>query len=1183
MDKNTIKSFAVNSRRKLMEDVVYRMNLVGITSKSISEPISSADGFETYDIGGTTYRIFGNDVKRRKSLVREVQNKGFENVVEEVAYTWFNRIIAIRFMEVNDYLPTRTRVLSSETPGKIEPDIITEALDLDLNYTEEDKKEIVKLLDDNELDELFRFLFIKQCNKLNEILPGLFEKTDDYMELLIGISFTNKEGVIRRLIEDIPEEDFTNQVEIIGWLYQFYNVELKDKSFDDLKKKKIKIGKDKIPAVTQLFTPDWIVKYMVENSVGRLWLENHHNDELKSKWKYYVEDVEQEFEVEQQFISIKKEFKILSPEDIKIIDPCMGSGHILVYVFDVLMDIYISEGFNKNDASEAILKHNLFGLDIDDRAYQLSYFSLMMKARGYNRKIFDSNIIPLVSSFSESNSISDKTIDFILSNDNSVKNDLEYILKKFHNAKEYGSIIRVSAINFNRLKDSLLAIKKTTRTSLDFTQYSYEIDILLKIIVQAKYLNNSYSIVITNPPYMGKNSMTENLSSYLKDNYPDTKLDLFAVFIERCKKFLHKYGFCSMIAQHSFMFLSSYERLREDILNNTTIINLLHLGPHAFDEIGGEVVQTAAFVFRDKSISNFKSYYYDLLDFNSEKLKEDAFLNSSSDISYIFKQKDFNEIPGKTFAYWATEKTLNAFNNGKDINLFIDSFQGIITGNNAKFLRFWYELTVDNIAFDKHSFDDIDLNKTYWIPYNKGGKFRKWYGNQDYVVYWKNGPSDKTRGKASFSDYYLRDYVSWSYIASTTLSTRYFPKGFLWDVSGSGMFDKEDNLKYIQALLTSKVGINFLKVINPTLNFQVENILQVPIIMDNSCKDTIDSLVDENIKISKDDWDSFELSWNFKKHPFLFFNQELISNCFNSWKHYQEKNINKMLNNEILINDLLINVYDLEDELDSNLTISDITLYSPDYKSDIKSFISYAVGCMFGRYSLDEDGLQFAGDTFDMSKYHKFIPDDDNIIPVLDTEYFDDDIVGKFVEFVKCCFGEATLEENLNFIANALDSSNKSSKQKIRNYFLKDFFDDHVKMYSQPRNPCCIYWQFDSGENNAFKCLIYMHRYDPTIVARVRTDYLHKTQKAIEQNIERCDNIIVSESPEKTKAEKLKSKLIKQLDEIKEYDIVLAHIANQKIEIDLDDGVKVNYNMFQNIEIQKDSQRNKKVNLLKKM
>ena len=618
MDKTAIKTFAINSRKKLMEDVESTMSLVGINKDNIYEPISSANGIETYQLGGSTNSIYDNDISKRERLVKEVKQKGFENVVEEVAYTWFNRIIAIRFMEINNFLPTKTRVLSSETAGKIEPDIITEAFDVDLDYTQEDKELIFKLKDENKLDELFRFLFIKQCNKLNEILPGLFEKTDDYLELLLNISFTNEDGVVRQLIDTIPEKDFESQVEVIGWLYQFYNTELKDETFANLKKR-IKISKERIPAATQLFTPDWIVKYMVENSVGRLWLEGHPNNKLKSKWQYYVDEAKQEPEVEQQLIAIRKESEILKPEDISVIDPCMGSGHILVYVFEVLMDIYVSEGFTEKDACESILKNNLYGLDIDKRAYQLAYFAVLMKARKYNRRILTKGISPLLCSIEETNSISKEFIEELISQDKTNEKNWNYLYNVFKNAKEYGSILDIENINFDELFDDICTYE-SNKNNLNQYKYQNEIQLMKNIIQQSKLLVKNYDIVATNPPYMGNSGMHPNLTDYLKKNYPNSKSDLFAVFIEKCHDFCNEKGFVAMITQQSFMFLSTFEKLRVELINNHTIINMAHLGAHAFEEIGGEVVQATTFVNKNNLIENYKSTFHRLTELDRKSV-----------------------------------------------------------------------------------------------------------------------------------------------------------------------------------------------------------------------------------------------------------------------------------------------------------------------------------------------------------------------------------------------------------------------------------------------------------------------------------------------------------------------------------------------------------------------------------
>ena len=1161
MDKTAIKTFAINSRKKLMEDVEYKMSLVGIDKDNIYEPISSANGIETYQLGGSTNSIYDNDISKRERLVKEVKQKGFENVVEEVAYTWFNRIIAIRFMEINNFLPTKTRVLSSETAGKIEPDIITEAFDVDLDYTQEDKELIFKLKDENKLDELFRFLFIKQCNKLNEILPGLFEKTDDYLELLLNISFTNEDGVVRQLIDTIPEKDFESQVEVIGWLYQFYNTELKDETFANLKKR-IKISKERIPAATQLFTPDWIVKYMVENSVGRLWLEGHSNNELKSKWQYYVDEAKQEPEVEQQLIAIRKESEILKPEDISVIDPCMGSGHILVYVFEVLMDIYVSEGFTEKDACESILKNNLYGLDIDKRAYQLAYFAVLMKARKYNRRILTKGISPLLYSIEETNSISKEFIEELISQDRTIEDSLNYLISSFKNGKEFGSILTIKPIDFEKINK--LISKFESNNNLTKLKYLDEINLLKNIINQSILLSKKYDVVVTNPPYMGNNGMNPNLKDYIKSKFPLTKTDLFAVFLEKGLEMIKDYGFNCMVTMQSWMFLSSFEKFRKKLIETTTISNLLHMDNMVMKIAFG----TSATVFRKINLMNYNSTFYHVkLSDVENDIVNPLFFNDKN--KFVTNQLNFDNIPGNPIAYWATQETYNHFKMDLKLKDYVN-YSGSLhkTANNEKYLRYFWE---------------IDKNDSNWRHYNKGGKFRKWYGNNELLVNWSNDSVEyySTHRTANLfkKDFWDLEGITWTALTSGKFNARYFERGFISDFKGASIYPK-NNLKYMLGLMNSCVFSYFLEFISPTIDFNIGQIVNVPFIYDDNFNE---NLVNENIKIEKKYWDKLETSFDFK---FNNFTQDLIAqnkmeeifieNCY----EFKEDLI-KLKNNEIEINKFFIDSYNLKKVLSPIVDINDISLYSFEKNSEIVSFISYAVGCIFGRYSLDNKGLQFAGGEFNIDNYHKFIPDDDNIIPVLDSEYFEDDIVNRFVEFVKICFGEEFLEENLDFIANALAKNKKPSREKIRDYMLKNFFNDHKKTYKK----CPIYWQFSSGKENGFNCLVYMHRYEPSLVARIRTDYLHKTQKAIEQAISNCDNIInhSSSNTEVTKATKEKSKLQKQLKETQEYDEALAHIANQNIKINLDDGVKVNYAKFQNIEVSKEGKKSKKINLLKKL
>lgn len=1193
MNKSAIKNFAVRARNKLIEDVTQKMYELGITNKEIKEIEIFEGGFRIQGLNNVKiYKKY--EVKQREKLISKIKEKGYEQVVEEVAYTWFNRFIALRFMEVNDYLPSGVRVLSSEE-DKTDPDIIREALniDFDLNPKEyEEHIEIInRLMDANDTDDLFRYLLVKQCNQLGKIMPMVFEEISDYTELLLPNNLLSENSVIKDLVESVKDKsDYKDQVEIIGWMYQYYISEKKDEVFADLKKNK-KITKENIPAATQLFTPKWIVKYMVENSLGRLWLELHPDEKLKENWEYYLEEAEQEQEVREKLDELKN--PNLTPEDIKFLDPACGSGHILVYAFDVLYDIYLKANYSERDIPRLILEKNLYGLDIDDRAGQLVSFALMMKARSKNRRIFRNRVNLNVCSIQESNSIPNEAIDYFAGENAGLRKDAEYLIEVFHDAKEYGSILEVNKIDFDAVESRIEEIRNEDARVYDLKHKEIILEKFLPLVKQAKIMSGKYDVVCTNPPYMGNSGMNPKISEYVKKNYPDSKSDLFAVFMEKCNYYTKNNFYQAMITQHSWMFLSSFEKLRGKVLCND-IVNMAHLGARAFEEIGGEVVQTTAFILRNTDTNIYKSTFIKLVNYDSQVSKEIAF-NEKKDMFFVNKES-FKNIPSTPIAYWVSQNIINAFNRGNNISQYIDSFQGIITGNNEKFLRLWTEVNITKIPFTASDISNIDLTKQYWIPYNKGGEFRKWYGNQDYIIYWKNGPDDKTRGKKSFQQYYLREYVSWSYTVSTTLACRYYPDGFLWDVRGSGIMDKSNYLYYLQGLINSKVGIVLLKVINSTLTCQVENILQLPILDDKNRKPDIDNLVKENIDISRGEWNSFEISWDFKYHPFLNkefnpmyldlkkgFPNKTIESAYDIWEYFSEQQFLILKSNEEELNRIFIDIYGLQDELTSEVEDKDITIRKADREREIKSFISYAVGCMFGRYSLDEEGLIYAGGKFDINRYKKFIPTTDNVLVMAEDDYFEEDIVNRFVEFVKITFGEEPLEKNLDYIAETLGvKTGETSRQAIRRYFLKDFYKDHVKIYQ--KRP--IYWQFDSGKQNGFKALIYMHRYDSSTAAGVRVDYLHKLQKKYEAEARRLNKMLESDLPARdaAAAKKKRDKINKQIQECLEYDQVIAHVANLKINIDLDDGVAVNYEKFQNVEVpQGEGKRLLKLDLLAKI
>ena len=1175
MNRTAIKNFAVWARNKLIADITYKAGLIGVSEKGIALPLSqSSKDLQFFDIGTKDYaQVVGSDIEQRNALVRAVQEKestsdyktAFKAIIEEVAYTWFNRLIAIRFMEVNDYLPSRIRVLSSENPAKNEPDFVTTPFETDMEFTTAEQDRIVQMKDENKLDELFRILFIKQCNKLHEILPELFEETDNYTELLLNISFTDSDGVVYHLVHDIPEDDFNiekeGQVEIIGWMYQYYNIEPKDETFA-LLKKNVKITKERIPAATQLFTPDWIVRYMVENSLGRLWVEGHPNEALKENWKYYLEEAEQEPSVQAQLEQIRVEYRNLNPEDIKVIDPCMGSGHILVYCFDVLMQIYESQGYTQRDAAQSILENNLFGLDIDKRAAQLAYFAIMMKARQYDRRIFTREIKPHVYAIEESNGINRGQLKYFGADlspieRNKAKLQITGLLDTMVDAKEYGSILNVENYDWELLQRFVENIDDAGQMSLDTIGIDQTQAQLLVLIEIAHVMAQKYEVVVTNPPYMGASGISARLSQYVKDNYPDSKSDLFAVFIERCGQMIAKNYYQAMITQHSWMFLSSYEKLRTK-LSYSCIVNMAHLGARAFEEIGGEVVQTTSFVIRKSYIENYRGTYCRLIDSSSQQGKKDMFLTGKN--QYISRQSDFSKIPGAPIAYWVSDNFIKIFDNPSLYDITISDGQNK-TGDNAKFVRSWWEVNNNCIGIGAK-----------WLFYAKGGGYRKWYGNLTDIVNW----SDEARG------FYRKDKIcriipeylwykvgiTWCLISNNP-SFRVLPEAATFDVGGSSIFFKNDeNLIFTLALLNSTIFSVVQKVVNPTINIQVKDIRIMPVVEQN--KSVIENYAKDAIDICKTEWDSFETSWDFHAHP-LFLIAEIpdlngnhkasLVDSYAKWEALCEKRFNQLKANEEELNHIFIDIYGLQDELTPEVEDKSVTVRKADLGRDIRSLLSYAVGCMFGRYSLDESGLIYAGGEWDSSKYSTFIPDKDNCIPITDEAYFEDDLVGQFIVWMKKAFGEENLEANLDFIAKALGNKGATSREVIRNYFLNDFMKDHIKIYQ--KRP--IYWLFDSGKQNGFKALVYMHRWNADTVGNLRVEYLHKMQHTYERESIRMQETIDNsrDSREVSKAAKRKDKLQKQLKETKDYDSKLAHIALSRIEIDLDDGVKVNYEKVQ--------------------
>ena len=1176
MDKNAIKKYAAWARKELIARVTQKAEQYEITEKKNTP--ADADS-----IGGRV--LTAAEKKQRQALIAKINQEGFEQVMEEVAYTWFNRFTALRFMEVNNYLPSHTRVFTNEN-GEFKPQILADAIQLDLEGLDMDK--VFELKDANKTEELYKYLLITQCNALSGILPRMFQRLSDYTELLLPDYLLREGSVIEQMIALFPEEDWTDQVQIIGWLYQYYNSEKKDDVFAALKKN-VKITKENIPAATQLFTPDWIVRYMVENSLGRLWLEGHldvkeqflpteeeqsacadgNRDPEDTKWHYYLEEANQDPEVQAQLGEIRKEYAALTPDQLKVIDPCSGSGHILAYMFDVLMKIYESYGYTAREAVASIVENNLYGLDIDERAAQMAYFAVMMKARQYDRRFFRQGIQPHVYAIVESNHVDQFAVDYFCNGDAKLKAAMDTIISELHDAKEYGSILTVTPQDWTALYNRFAEITEDINMSRETALRE-----LFPLVQVAEALAQKYDAVVTNPPYMGGSGMSAKMSDFVKKNYPDSKSDLFAVFIEKCGQMVKEHGYQAMITQHAWMFLSSFEKLRTKLLQ-TDIVNMAHLGARAFEEIGGEVVQTTSFVLRKNHIADYESEYCRLIEPTTQQGKEDMFLDGKN--RYVADQSNFPKIPGSPVAYWASPSIFSIFKNGKSLEQIADCCTGMQTGNNDKYVRYWFE--VSSCDFNSN---DISFGKK-WVKYNCGGESRKWYGNHWRVINWENNGYSVKHEKGSVirnEPHFFQEGISWKRIGSSDFFLRYLPEGFIIDQAGDSMFFQNRNvLYYVLGFVNTNVALSLFKFIAPTLNLTAGNMNKLPIIYKQDKAINIENIVKENIGKEKDDWDSFETSWDFQKHPLLR-KVSTIAEAFDQWQAECNERFNQLKANEEELNRIFIDIYGLQDELTPEVEDKDVTVRKADLGRDIRSFISYAVGCMFGRYSIYKEGLIYAGGKWNFNGYENmawiaegkpevlsfyskthFFPDQDNIIPICDDEYFVDDIVHKFIEFVSVVYGTENLDENIKFIADALNGKGQP-KDVIRNYFLNDFYKDHCKIYQ--KRP--IYWLFDSGKKNGFKALIYMHRYQPDTIARIRTDYVHEQQSryrtAIADLEKRIDNAAAGE---RVKLNKELNKLQAQAEEIRVYEEKIHHLADQMISIDLDDGVKYNYAIFKDV------------------
>ena len=1183
MDKTAIKNYAIWARTKLIEDIKYKASLLGITEKVIADALPQSTTQEQYfDIGTREpYAIRGVQIAQRRSLAEAIKKKAqesdyltaYNSIIEEVAYTWFNRFIAVRFMEVNDYLPCKIRVLSA-VDGRQEPDIVQNPFDAKLDYTSAEEELISQHQMNNEGDKLFNMLFVKVCNDLSKVLPQLFEAEQDYTELLLNISYTDQDGLIYKLVHDIPEDNFdvnavdeegkpVGQVEIIGWLYQYYNTEPKNETFA-LLKKNVKITKERIPSATQLFTPDWIVRYMVENSLGRLVISGQlvvdsgqslvdseeeriaKEKELAERfgWKYYLPEAKQDADVREQLNQLTT--NNYSPETIKVIDPCMGSGHILVYAFDVLMQIYTQMGYTDKDAVLSILENNLYGLDIDKRAFQLAYFAVLMKARQYHKFILKKQPQCHIYAIAESNGINMKHLAYFGAQlDELAKpvalNQMQELLATLHDAKEYGSIISVADYDWDLLRQFAAEFDISGEMNL-FDSFGIEAtqQRLQELVAVGEVLAQKYEVVVTNPPYMGSSGMGAKLSAYVKQNYPDSKSDLFAVFMERADNMVSENGFTSLITMESWMFLSSFEKLRVKINKNKTIINMVHM-PYLGK--GGTSLGinfgTAAVIMKKGHIKDYNAQYEYTVYYECDGNGVPFVFPTKNERWKVAKQDNFAKIPGAPVAYWVSNFGIFNFTT---LSEYYESAGRNKTHNNELYVRNWWEIS----------------DRQRWQPYDNGGAFRRWYGNNLDLVDWSSSAKDNyaSHGGLYNQKFNGKSGICWNLITSSINGFRLKQADHHFSSAAPTIIKKQDNNHddfYVLGYLNTKITIYLLRLLNPTLNTPVGVVLDLPINFQK--EELVRDIVKQNLKLSQSDWDAFETSWDFTKHPLLR-NKLTISEAYAEWETECNARFAQLKANEEELNRIFIDIYGLQDELTPEVEDKDVTVRKADLQRDIKSLLSYAVGCMFGRYSLDVEGLAFAGGTWDESKYVTFKPDEDNVIPITDEDYFEDDIIGRLIAWLKVVYGAETLEENLRFIADALGTSGDTARQKIRNYFLKDFFKDHCKIYQ--KRP--IYWLYDSGKQNGFKALIYMHRYNADTSGQVRAEYLGKMEETYESEINRMQDIMDNGAGrEVALAGKRKEKLQKQLHECRDYDAVLGHIALASIAIDLDDGVKVNY------------------------
>lgn len=1160
MDKNVLKKFAIESRQELMDKISNK-----IKKFYVDEEFKVNQNGEVCILSNEkhTLSLTKKEYENRQLLIKRINEITLEQVIEEAAYTWFNRIIAIRYMEIHDYLPLTKdnqslgiRVLSSKdnTPDpeimKIS-NLINPELDIEFN------KEYYSTIQDN--NKRFEYILLLVCKKLGKVIPQVFDGITDYIDILIPDNLLNDSGYITKILKDVSEDNY-EQVEIIGWLYQYYNQTEKDRVISAKKAYK----KNEIPFATQLFTPDWIVKYMVENSLGRFWIEHGGNSEITKNWEYYIND---------KIIEFKEN---IDPKEIKCIDPCMGSGHILIYMFEILYQIYESYGYSKKDIPEQILKNNLYGLDIDDRAGQLSTLSVLLKARSYDKEIFKKNIIKDINilSIQETSNINRNTIEFLKNSivEKEMSELFEYVYDNFKDAKEIGSLILLEKKDYKESESAIQQLNNTELNIFDIEQMKIINEKIVPAIKAANILTKKYEIVVTNPPYLNASLMNQVLSNYIKENYTEFKSDLFSAFIRRINDMTLKNGYNGLVTPYVWMFLKTYESLRKYILSNVNIKSLIQLEYNSFESA---CVPVCTFILQNKIDEKMIGTFIKLSDFPGAEMQSiktlDAIHSDDCSYKYITDQNILKNIEGMPISYWITKNMYNIIQNPKMSSIGVAK-SGMQTGNNNLFLRLWFEVNINKIGFNYQSNEECKINNKKWIPQPKGGSFRKWYGNFEYVVNYENNGENISNyegtGILKNQEYYFKEGITWSHTTTRGFAARYLPKGYIFNVEAPTFYTSKDNYYYLLGWLNTKAVNEIFKYINQTMHFLAGDMEKIPLSnrLPTEEKQRVIDLVKENVALEKEDWDESETSWDFKVNPLIRISKQTgiksIEKLYTQYANKCEERFYKVKRNEEEINDIFLKNNFLNEEISKEIDEEDITIRKANSRNEIINFLSYFIGCIFGRYSLDYEGLNVSNSV----QSSQFEVDQDNIIPLTEYNYFNDDIISRLKNFMIILFDKENLNENMDYIAEQIGKkNNESSEYVIRKYFIEEFFENHCNKYtSRGAGKRPIYWLFDSGKKNGFKCLIYMHRYNEGVVSKVRLDYLHKMQNTYQKELNDIDeklqnDILLNEKKELTKKQAdLNAKLL----ETKEYDEKIAHVADMKISIDLDDGVLVNYAKF---------------------